>query len=171
MIVLSDGTRIGNYNRLSNRKKSLLTKEFCEDLRDNILNNKHKIYGDESYKSYYHHIIASSCFSDPLREVCKKYNIYKAIYCYRERIMNYYDLESFDDDILLRMVELGVIPYTTKEYELSHSQLPNGWVRCKIVYHNKGYDTIEDYSWDGDDKQSLENIYSELPNVEIIWED
>ena len=85
--------------------------------------------------------------------------------------MNYYDAESFDDDILLRMVELGVIPYTTKEYELSHSQLTNGWVRCKIVYHNKGYDTIEDYSWDGNDKQSLEDIYSELPDVEIIWED
>ena len=31
--------------------------------------------------------------------------------------------------------------------------------------------TNKDYSWDGNDKQSLEDIYSELPDVEIIWED
>lgn len=182
MITLANGKQIGNYKKLSNRKKRLLTKEFCEDFKNNMIkyaveNDKNRDikididYSKECYMGFYGSMGGTFLFYDALKDTCIKHNVVKAIYEYAKR-MPWYDSDCFDNDLLLRMVELEVIPYTTEDYENmddGHFEELEGWVHCDIITHHKGYDVIQHDYWDGKDKKSLESIYIDSPNVEIIW--
>lgn len=167
----------GNYKKLSNRKKSLLTKEFCEDFRDTLIlkaverDKKRDIeidYSNECYEGFYSAVEGTYLFHDALKDVCVKHNVVKAIYDYGSR-MPWYDSDCFYADIVRRMVELDVIPYTTEEYETEFRDEDD--IECQIVYHykDKGYSVSTFEFWDKNDKNGLEEIYSDMPNVEIIW--
>lgn len=179
MIKLENGKSIGNYAKLSNRKKSLLTKEFCEDFKASIINHALKNnnrtdyepdFSNECYMGFYSSIEGTYLFYDALKEVCIKHNLVKAIYEYAQN-MPWYDSDCFDDDLMLRMVELGIIPYSTKEWESLEDDIPSDWIACKIIYHykDKGYNVIQNEMWSKNDKDGLEKIYADSPNIEIEW--
>lgn len=179
MIKMANGRAIGNYKRLPNRKKTLITKEFCEDFKNNLIkgaieNDKRRgyeiDYSNECYMGFYGAIESTYLFYNALKEACIKHNVVKAIYEYAQR-MSWYDSDCFDDDLVLRMVELGVIPYTTDEWNNLEDCTPNDWIACQIIhrYKDKGYSVIKHETWDKDDKSGLEEIYIDSPNVEIVW--
>lgn len=179
MIEMSNGTIIGNYRKLPNRKKTLLTKEFCEDFRDSLIkraieNDKKRgleiDYSNECYMGFYSAMEGTFLFYDALKEACIKHNIVKAIYEYANR-MPWYDADCFEDDIVMRMVELGVIPYTTEEWESNEDFVLEDDIEYQIIYHykDKGYSVIRCDFWNKYDKSGLEEIYKDMPNVEIVW--
>lgn len=167
----------GNYRKLPNRKKTLLTKEFCEDFRDILISkaiDRDKArgieidYSKECYEGFYSAVTGTYLFYEALKDVCVKHNVVKAIYEHAKR-MPWYDSDCFEADIMRRMVDLGVIPYTTEEYEVEFRD--EDYIECQIVYHykNKGYSVIKQEYWDKNDKKELEEIYSDMSNVEIVW--
>lgn len=167
----------GNYKKLSNRKKSLLTKEFCEDFRDALISKaleqdkKEGIetdYSNECYVGFYSVVEGTYLFYDALKEACIKHNVVKAIYEYGNR-MPWYDSDCFNADIVRRMVELDVIPYTTEKYETEFRDEDD--IECQIIHHykDKGYSVSTFDFWDKNDKNGLEELYRDRSNVEIIW--
>lgn len=179
MIEMENSIMIGNYRKLSNRKKTLITKEFCEDFKNNLIkhaieNDKEKgyeiDYSNECYLGFYSAIESTYLFYNALKETCIKHNVVKAIYEYAQR-MPWYDSDCFDDDLVLRMVELGVIPYTTDEYESYEEYIPDDWIKYQLIYHykDKGYSVSKYDFWDPEDKEGLEEIYKDIPNLEIVW--
>lgn len=177
MIIMANGKTIGNYKRLPNRKKSLITKEFCEDFKRNLIkraieNDKKRgyeiDYDDECYMGFYRAIEGTYLFHEALKETCVKHNVVKAIYEYAKK-MSWYDSDCFEDDLVLQMVELGVIPYTNNEWENIEDYISDDDIDCQIIHHYKGYDVIEHDVWSKYDKDGLEEIYKEKSNVEIIW--
>ena len=181
MIEIRNGKTLGSYKRLPNRKKQLITKEFCEDFKtilieraiENDKNRGHEIdYTKECYMGFFGSIQGLYLFYEALKDVCIKHNVVKAIYEYAKR-MNWYDSDCFDDDLILRMVELDVIPYSTIEWETNEEFIYSSdeWIDCYIVRHYKdrGYTVITPDKWYKDDKISLEDIYKDDPKVKIVW--
>lgn len=179
MIEISNGKRIGNYKKMPNRKKSLITKEFCEDFRENLIkhaeeNDKNRgckvDYSNECYMGFYSYIEGTYLFYDALKETCIKHNVIKAIYDYAKN-MPWYDSDCFDDDLVLRMVDFGIIPYTTEEWESSKDFILDEAIEYEIIYHykSKGYSVSEYGAWDKNDKSGLEEIYRDVDNIEIVW--
>lgn len=180
MIRIKNGEVVGNYIKLPNRKKQLITKEFCEDLRDNLIklaieNDKTRgyyiDYSNECYMGFYSSILGTSLFYEALKETCIKHNVVKAIYEYANN-MEWYDSDCFENDIALRMVELGVIPYTTEEWERIDDFIDDeDNIEYHIIFHHtdKGYRVIQHGTWDKNDKAILEKIYEDCKNAEIIW--
>lgn len=180
MIKMANGKTVGIYTKLPNRKKQLITKGFCEDLKDNLIklateNDKargyHIDYSNECYMGFFGSITGTSLFYKALKETCIKHNVIKAIYEYVNN-MEWYDSDCFENDIVLRMVELGVIPYTTNEWENLEDFLDDeDDIGYHIIFHHtdKGYRVIQQGTWDKNNKEALEKIYDDCKNIEIIW--
>lgn len=180
MIIISRrGLWEGNYSKIPNRKKRLLNKAFLEDFRDNIIefdkelckkHNRPAIdYTEASYYGFYRQVEGSYLFYNALKATCEKHNVVNAIYNYASE-MPWYDSDLFDDDIVLRMVELGVIPMETP-YDDIPAKICDGEIPYKKVTKHKGYNEVVYGYWFKDTKDDLENIYNDCENVSIIWLD
>ena len=84
--------------------------------------------------------------------------------------MTWYDSDLFDYDIVSRMVELNVIPLETA-YDNIVEPIEELNAPYKKITHYKGYNEVIYDTWFGDDKKSLEDIYSDSDNVSIVWLD
>ena len=166
----------GNYVKIPNRKNTLLTREFLIDLKMNImelsiahdkrLNRKAYSYLNESYMGYYSSIAGTGLFYDALLETCKYHNVVKAIYEYCLR-MPWYDSDSFEDDILLKMVNLNIIP---RENECDYYIPEPDEVKYSLTRHFGNYSVSEYGYWYEDNKKALEEIYSDT-SFELAWID
>ncbi|MFY8262962.1 hypothetical protein ACOT7R_08700 [Clostridium perfringens] len=179
------GWGISNYFGLPNRKKKLLTKEFLTDFRDELIrldrednakcgNIREMDYEREDYTTFCGQIEGSRLFYKALKNACKKHNLTKAIYEYAKK-MEWYDSDYFDDDLVLEMVHKGVIEYDAgylKELMESedYDEEDDDTYKYKLIEKYKGYNVVEYDKWLGD-KESLEEIYKNKKNVEIIWLD
>ena len=176
------GWGISNYFKLPNRKKKLLTKEFLMDFRNDLINMQNEYDNkngnitdwdkDGSYYGFFGEVASTYMFYDSLLRVCKKHNLVSAIYNYAKKLP-WYDSDTFDDDLVLEMVNKGVIPLKTgKEFEYDENYDISDFdcKKYKLVKHYKGYCCIEYDDWLGE-KESLEEIYKDSDNVEIIWLD
>lgn len=165
----------GNYKKLPNRKKTLLTKKFLKDLKLNIItrakeNDKKQgreedDYSKYSYSGFYNAIEGTRLFYDALYDTCKKHNVVNAIYNYCNR-MEWYDSDCFEADIMRRMIDFGLIEY---ENELDEPVLWDDEIKYTLTHHYKGYSVSEYGYWDKDDKEGLESIYSDVKNLSISW--
>lgn len=165
--------------KLPNRKRKLITKEFLQDLKNEIDNldaesrKKRKStytidYLKESYCGFYDEISSTYLFYDALKNTCIKHNLTKAIYKYSKNLPWYYS-DVFNDCLFILMVEEGIIPFETKEdEELCECEIEH-YVKYKLIYHYKGYDVVKYDWWFKDDKQGLEEIYKDCDNAEIVW--
>ena len=179
VIIARRGICEGNYTKLPNRKKRLLTKEFLEDFRDNLImldkerctkNGYPEIdYSQASYYSFYGQVESSFLFYNALKLTCEKHNVVNGIYNYAKR-MPWYDSDLFDYDIVSRMVELNVIPLKTAYDDIVEPIEELNAPYKKITYH-KGYNEVVYDTWFSDDKKSLEDIYCDSENVSIVWLD
>lgn len=171
------GWGISTYFKLPNRKKKLLTKEFLLDFKNEII-NMHKEtdrqrgctdyldYEQESYLSFYAQIESTVLFYNALEKACKKHNLTKAIYEYAKN-MPWFDSDCFDDDLVLQMVDKGIIRYdndqlTEPDY---YKDLQSTY---KLVKKCKGYNVVTYDSWFSDSREELEEIYSD-GEWEVIW--
>lgn len=171
------GWGVSNYFGLPNRKRKLLTVEFLEDFKNEILIidreskkdeglSNEANYDEKTYLNFYGHIDGSYLFYKALEVACKKHNITKAIYEYAVD-MPWYDSDCFEDHILLEMVHKGVIKYDndTDESDDYEDELP---LKYKIVTEYKGYNVVEYGSWFEESKGDLENIYKDSKS-KLIW--
>ena len=109
---------ISNYFGLPNRKRKLLTKEFLQtfkeeiikiDSESNIKHNRPSVdYEKETYLDFYGNIESTGLFYGALEIACQKHNLTKAIYEYAKNLP-WYNSDWFDDDLILEMVTKGVI--------------------------------------------------------------
>ncbi|MDF2879603.1 MAG: hypothetical protein K0R54_160 [Clostridiaceae bacterium] len=105
--------------KLPKRKKNLLTKEFLQTFKQELdaVFNKKNDYEELDKRNYwntYQYMEGTCGFYKALKIACAKHNLTKAIYDYACK-MPYYDSDLFDDDIVLLMVEFGVIEEGTIE--------------------------------------------------------
>jgi hypothetical protein len=170
------GWGISKYFGLPNRKRKLLTKEFLQDFKDEIIkvdkeynekyNRLNLDYEHETYMGFYGQITETGLFYKALKRACEKHNIVKAIYDYANK-MAWYDV--VDDDILLEMVKHDIIKYERPEdficdYDIEEYEK----AKYKLVEHFKGYDVVKYGTWFDDDRKGLENIYKD-GEWELIW--
>lgn len=167
---------VSNYFKLPNRKKKLLTKEFLSDFRDEIIRRSEESdkkkgididYSKESYISFYSQIESTYLFYNALEEVCKKHNLTKAIYEYAKN-MPWFDSDCFDDDLVLEMVDKGIIEYDndyTENYFNEEEELKSEY---KLIQKYTGYNVVKYGRWFSDSKESLEEIYND-DEWELIW--
>lgn len=171
------GWGISNYFGLPNRKRKLLTVEFLEDFKNEIIliyreSKKNEIlnsginYNEKTYLGFYGYIQGSYLFYKALEIACKKHNITKAIYEYAVN-MPWYDSDCFEDHMLLEMVHKGVIKYDSDSDELEdyNDELP---LKYKIVTEYKGYNVVKYGTWFKDSKGDLEDIYINSKS-KLIW--
>lgn len=163
-----------NYKKLPNRKNNLLTREFLEDLKGNIViraienDKKHEKpyydYNNASYCSYFGNIKGTYLFDYALHDTCKKHNLIKAIYEYNKR-MSWCDSDCFEGDIVGKMLDLGII-----EYENESDRPIIGINEIIYILRNRynGYDVLGFCCWD---KEELEKFYSEYKNITITWDE
>jgi len=170
------GWGISKYFGLPNRKRKLLTKEFLQDFKNELINiemeynNKYNRpnldYENETYMGFYGQITETGLFYESLKRACEKHNIVKAIYKYANN-MSWYDV--VDDEILLEMVEQDIIKYErTEDFEPLYDIDEYEKAKYKLVEHFKGYNVIEYGTWFDDDRKGLEDIYKD-GKQELIW--
>ena len=172
------GWGISNYFGLPNRKRKLLTKEFLQTFKEEIIridseynkkNNRSSIdYKNETYYSFYGRITGTYLFYEALENACKKHNLTKAIYEYASKLP-WYDSDCFDDDLVLEMVNKGVIEednncskwddYNEKEHEKA---------KYKLVKSFKGYNVVNYGTWVDDSRKDLEDIYKDS-DWKLLW--
>lgn len=170
------GWGISNYFGLPNRKRKLLTKEFLEDFRDEIIridtefNKKHDRpqldYNNETYIGFYGQIESTGLFYEALKKACEKHNLVKAIYEYANKLP-WYDSDSFDSDLTLEMVKKGVIEYESPE-DYSYNPEEYEKAKYKLVRNYKGYNVVRYGTWFDDERKGLEEIYED-GNEKLVW--
>lgn len=107
------------YFGLPKRKKHLLTKEFLQTFKGELIkeeikfrkrNNYEQIddYDKETYDSFYWWITGSELYYSALKRACEKHNIVKAIYDYARKLP-WYDSDCLEDDILQEMIKQDII--------------------------------------------------------------
>lgn len=172
------GWGISTYFGLPNRKKKLLTKEFLQTFKEELIriddtNNKKYNrpsydYENETYMGFFGDVESSYEYYGALKVACEKHNIVKAIYEYAQNLP-WYDSDRFDSDLTLEMVNKGVIKYDRPEdYEPLYDVDEIEKAKYKLVEHFKGYDVVEYGSWVDDDRKGLENIYKNSKQ-ELTW--
>lgn len=172
------GWGISNYFKLPNRKRKLLTKEFLQTFKEEIIrrdieyNKKHDRsqlnYKNETYYSFYGQIEGTGLFYEALKSTCEKHNLVKAIYKYTLK-MPWYDSDCFEEDLVLEMVKKGVIEKDKQEdCILDYDETDYMKAKYKLMQYHKGYSVIRYGYWYEDDKKSLENIYKDS-DWELIW--
>lgn len=171
------GWGISNYFGLPNRKKKLLTVEFLEDFKNQIIlidkkRNKDRDlnyevdYDKKSYLGFYGYISGSYLFYQALEIACKKHNLTKAIYEYALN-MPWYDSDYFEDHLLLEMVHKGVIKYDDNNDKLECYDEDMS-LKYKVVTEYKGYNVVEYGTWFKDERDELEKIYKDSKG-KLIW--
>lgn len=167
------GWGISNYFGLPNRKKKLLTKEFLTDFKNELIRldkentGKNRNYEKETYMTFYGQIESSYLFYKTLKNVCKKYNLTKAIYEYAKN-MAWYDSDYFDDNLVLEMVKQGIIEYDNDNYnDYLKTKEDYFKLKYKLIKKCKGYNVIE-YGYWYDNKEDLEEIYRNS-EWEVMW--
>jgi hypothetical protein len=172
------GWGLSNYFGLTNRKRKLLTKEFLQDFRDELIkldmmyNEKYGRpnldYNNETYMGFYGQVESSYLFYDALKTTCEKHNLVKAIYQYAKKLP-WYDSDCFDDNLVTEMIDKGIIKYDRPEdYEPLYDVDELEKAKYKIIQHFKGYNVVEYGSWFDDSRKDLEDIYKD-GNWELIW--
>ncbi|AUN01515.1 TPA: hypothetical protein ACXDAY_002204 [Clostridium botulinum] len=172
------GWGISNYFKLPNRKRKLLTKEFLQTFKEEIIkrdieyNKKHNRsqlnYENETYYSFYGQIEGTGLFYEALKNACERHNLVKAIYKYTLK-MPWYDSDCFEEDLVLEMVKKGVIEKGKKEDSaLDFCEAGYMKAKYKLIQHHKGYNEIKYGNWFDDDKKGLEAIYKDS-DWELIW--
>jgi len=170
------GWGISNYFGLPNRKRNLLTKEFLQTFKKELIkidtehNEKYDRppldYEKETYYSFYGQVAGNGLFYEALRNACEKHNLIKAIYNYAQKLP-WYDSDCFDDDIVVEMMNKGLIEKDTDYYKAEYDESAYMQLKYKLVKHFKGYDAIKYGNW-FDDKNSLEDIYKN-DTCEVLW--
>ena len=168
---------ISNYFGLSNRKKKLLTKEFLQTFKDELIkvfsehdkkDNRNIDYENETYMGFYGQIESTTGFYEALKLACEKHNLTKAIYNYAKELP-WYDSDRFDDDLVLQMVEKGIIKEKCdNDFTDDYDEEEYMTAKYKLVQHFKGYDVVEYGSWFDDSRQDLEDIYKDSKQ-KLIW--
>lgn len=172
------GWGISSYFGLPNRKKNLLTKEFLQFFKEEIIridnesNQKYDRpqldYEKETYYSFYGQITGTGLFYDALKSACEKHNLTKAIYIYTQK-MPWYDSDYFDEDLVIEMVTKGIIEKDNDDYyKEEYDQSEHMKAKYKLVDHHKGYDAVKYGTWFDDGRETLEDIYKD-DNRELIW--
>lgn len=174
------GWGISNYFGLPNRKRKLITKDFLitlkeeiikEDIENNIRLGHEPITREEydkfGYIDFYGALEGTYLFDEALKSACEKHNIVKAIYDYVNK-MPWYDYDCCIYDISSLMYKEGIVPY---EYEYDEEQYCEEEIPYKIVTKYKGYNEVTYGTWFSDNRHSLEEIYEDEDNVEVIWLD
>lgn len=171
------GWGISNYFGLPNRKKKLLTKEFLQTFKDELIkvfsehdkkDNRNIDYENETYMGFYGQIESTGGFYEALKLACEKHNLTKAIYNYAKELP-WYDSDRFDSSLTSEMVNKGVIKYDRPEdYEPLYDVDEYEKAKYKLVQHFKGYDVVEYDSWFDDDRKTLEDIYKDSKQ-ELVW--
>jgi len=99
--------------KLPNRKRNLLTNEFLQDFKTELLSTfssdiKNMKLSKINYYTFYQAIESTCGFGEALRKVCKKHNITNAIYRYSGGL-DYYSNDDFDSEITILMYKNGII--------------------------------------------------------------
>lgn len=163
---------------LSKRKRNLLTKEFLEDFKQEIINvfSKNDIshgkepydYSNETYMGLFGQLEGTSGFYTALRTTCKKYNLSKAIYEYLNN-MPWYDSDLAEDNIVLEMVRKGVIAYEKDEdYQGIDDILTEDQIKVKRIYKRKGYNEVCYDTWFKNSIEEYKDIYKD-DDCEIMF--
>jgi len=171
------GWGMSSYFGLPNRKKKLLTKEFLQTFKEELIkvfsendkrNNRNIDYENETYYGFYGEVESTGGFYKALKNACEKYNLTKAIYQYAQK-MPWYDSDIFDDDLVLQMVEKGVIKEKCdNDFIADYDESKYMKSKYKLVSHYKGYDVVKYGNWFDDDIKGLEDIYKDSEQ-ELIW--
>jgi hypothetical protein len=171
------GWGISNYFGLPNRKRNLLTKEFLQTFKEELItiffkngkgDNSNIDYENKTYYGFYGNVTSSYVFYEALKIACQKHNISKAIYEYAKK-MPWYDSDYFNDDLVLEMVNKGVIKKDRPEDYISDYNEENFCkATYKIVGQHKGYSVIKYGNCFDEHRKSLEDIYKD-GDWKLIW--
>ena len=171
------GWGISNYFGLPNRKRKLLTKEFLQTFKEEIIkidsesnlkyNRPSVDYENETYYSFYGQIGGTGLFYKSLKVACQKHNLTKAIYTYAKKLP-WYDSDWFDDDLVLEMVNKGVIEKDNDSLKWDDYNNEDETAKYKLVKHFKGYDVVKYGTWFDDSRKDLEDIYND-GDWELWW--
>jgi hypothetical protein len=171
------GWGVSTYFKLPNKKRNLLTKEFLQTFKEELIkifsendkkNNRNIDYENETYYGFYGQIESTGGFYESLKNACEKHNLIKAIYEY-ELKMPWYDSDCFDDDLMLEMVHKGIIKKDRPEDYISDYDIEKyETAKYKLVKYYKGYNVVKYGTWFDDDREGLEEIYKDSEQ-ELIW--
>jgi hypothetical protein len=171
------GWGISTYFKLPNRKRKLLTKEFLQTFKDEIIridseyknkfNRPQVDYEKETYYGFYGQIEGTVLFYQALKSACEKHNLTKAIYTYAQK-MPWYDSDCFEDDLVLEMVNKRVIEKDNNYYDDVYDESEYMKAKYKLVEYHKGYNVVKYGNWFEDDRKSLEDIYKD-GEWKLIW--
>ncbi len=147
MPIVKTGRNSFEFNyKLPKRKRNLITKEFLQTFKqelDNIFNKDEYVPIEKrNYWNTYQLLESTGGFYEALKSACIKHNLTKAIYKYSSK-MPWYDSDIFDDELLLLMVERGVI-------------------------EEGSVDEINDYSYENDKDFELVTTEEKLKDCTII---
>lgn len=162
------------YCKLSKRKRKLLTKEFLQTFKEELIKIYKPHYPDidfekETYYGFYGQEEGTNGFYQALENACNKHNLTKAIYEYACNLP-WYDSDIFDELLVLEMVKKGVVGEGDIEYDEEMDESKVLTRKYKEVAHYKGYDVIK-YGYWHDNKLELEEIHNKYKkdNEELIW--
>ena len=163
--------------KLPNRKRKLLTKEFLQDFKKEIIKiieNQDKRHGkqgldyeNETYYGFYGDIEGTYLFYNALETTCRKYNLIKSIYEYAKNMPWYYS-DAFDDCLVLEMVNKEIILESTEKDFIDFEEEDYFKAKCKLIQRHKGYNVVKYECWMEDNRESLEEIYKNS-DWELIW--
>lgn len=169
------GWGISNYFGLPNRKRKLLTKEFLQTFKEELIERDKQNrkqdgyqldYEKETYVGFYSQIEGTYLFYGALKKACEKHNLTKAIYEYANKLP-WYDSDYFDSNLTSEMVKKGVIEYDSPEDYLYDPEEYEK-AKYKLVERHKGYNVVKYGTWFDDNRKSLEEIYED-GEQELIW--
>lgn len=83
--------------------------------------------------------------------------------------MPWYDSDYFDDDLVIEMVNKGVIKKDRPEdYISNYSEEDYCKAKYKLIQKHKDYSVIKYGNWFDDDRKSLEDIYKDS-DWKLVW--
>jgi len=168
---------ISIYKGLPNRKKAILTNEFLQTFKDELISifteddvkqgREPLDYANKTYYGFYDGIEVSSGFYKALKIACEKHNLTKAIYKY-ENNMAWYDSDMFDSDLTELMVERGIIEKGNYSELYGDDSSKDEMTAYKLVKRFKVYNVVE-YKWcSNDDIDFIKKLYKDS-DKELIW--
>lgn len=149
-----------------------------EDFKQEIINvfSKNDIshgkepydYSNETYMGLFGQLEGTSGFYTALRVACEKHNLLKTIYGYLNN-MPWYDSDLAEDNIVLEMVNKGIIAYDKDEdYQEMDDISAEYQIKVKRIYKRKGYNEVRYDTWFKDSIEEYKDIYKD-DDCEIIF--
>ena len=155
------------------RKLNLITKEFLIDFREELINEytKNRTKNVEIYENatFIEWIMMSECSGTvyAFEKVCKKHNLYKALFKYWSKIDEFIINIYVIDDIILKMYNEGIIEYGDwDEYFDEHLEdYSDEIIKYNIVNVKNGYNVVEK-DWEFiEEGESIEDTKSRICNL------